>query len=38
VTKALIPQSGDPVAVDIMEDLAKFPIQRPFSTGTPTAL
>lgn len=35
MTKALIPQqSGDLVAVDIMEDFAKFLIQKPSSIST----
>jgi hypothetical protein len=39
MTKAPVPkQSGNLVAVDIMEDFARFPIQRPFSTGTRIAL
>ena len=38
MTKTLIPQeSGDLVAVDIMEDFAKFPMKT-FSIGTRVAL
>jgi hypothetical protein len=35
MTKALVPhQRGDLVAVDIMEDFARFLIQKPFGIST----